>query len=329
MPSRVPAASMSAASRSATAARRWVGHQVEGQGADVVGLGVGGESAVGVPGIRPGQAARTRPARSAIAGGLGVPARAGRRSGSSSRVALRVVGGRHIPLVGGGEGVVIGQVGARFEPFTPVEPAVPQVLFVRRRVGTASDTSGMPLFPGNPLGRGRANGPSSATAPPGSAGPRRPGTAPTARRGSEDVIRVTGGAPGVDLAGRQRVRQERQVRTQVIGGDVAVRTQPLGVGQGDHGARRAQVGQPDPAVDVLAKIDDLPARSRARSTATGDDLLHPAHRRRGRVDQAAGPGPRAPGRTRCPAGRVVAGPVPAAGQPAEVDVLAGDQVGRR
>ena len=44
---------------------------------------------------------------------------------------------------------------------------------------------------------------------------------------------------------------------------------------------RAEVGQPDPAVDVLAEVDDVPTRA-ARVTATGD-LLDPAHRRRRRA----------------------------------------------
>ena len=59
--------------------------------------------------------------------------------------------------------------------------------------------------------------------------------------GLEDVTGDAGGDHGVDLTGRQRVRQERHVRHQVVGGDVAVRPEPFAVGQGDRRAGRAQI----------------------------------------------------------------------------------------
>ena len=63
--------------------------------------------------------------------------------------------------------------------------------------------------------------------------------------------------------GRQRLREERQVGPQVVGGDVAVGSEPLAVGEGERRAGRAEVGQPDPAVDVLARGRRPAARRRA------------------------------------------------------------------
>ena len=67
-----------------------------------------------------------------------------------------------------------------------------------------------------------------------------------------DVLESVGGVPGleatrqpvgddrVDLPGRQRMRQERQCRTQVLHRHVAVLVEPLPVGERDLGACRAE-----------------------------------------------------------------------------------------
>ena len=51
---------------------------------------------------------------------------------------------------------------------------------------------------------------------------------------------------------------------QVLDGHVAVGAERLAVGEGERGAGRAEVGQPHPAVDVLAEVDDLDRRAAAR-----------------------------------------------------------------
>ena len=71
---------------------------------------------------------------------------------------------------------------------------------------------------------------------------------------------------------------------EVVGGDVAVGPEPLAVGQRDRRAGGPEVGQPDPAVDVLPEVDDLPVVVEP-GHRDRHELLHPAHRRRGRVDQ--------------------------------------------
>ena len=55
----------------------------------------------------------------------------------------------------------------------------------------------------------------------------------------------------VDLPGGQRLPDLEVERPQVVGGDAAVRADLLAVGQGEPGAGRAEVGEPDPAVDLL------------------------------------------------------------------------------
>ena len=116
-----------------------------------------------------------------------------------------------------------------------------------------------------------------------------------------DVLEAVGGEPrvehvalaagrdhGVDLAGAERLGQERHRRPQVLHGHVAVRAQRLAVGERDLGARVAEVRQPDPAVDVLAEVDEVHA-----GTQLGDrdraDLLHRPHRRGRRADQRVVP----------------------------------------
>ncbi len=63
----------------------------------------------------------------------------------------------------------------------------------------------------------------------------------------------------VDLAGRERFGKEREVDAKVVGRDVAVGIEPLAVRERELRALRTEVGEPRPAVDVLAEIDDLDA----------------------------------------------------------------------
>jgi hypothetical protein len=128
----------------------------------------------------------------------------------------------------------------------------------------------------------------------------------------------------VDLPGRQRRGEKRQVHVQVLGGDVAAHLDRLAVGQGDRGPGRAEVPQPHPAVDVLAEVEHLTARNLAHGG--GRELGHRAHRRRRRGDEVgvavAGDG------DRLPAGHVEARFAPPFWPATQVGRLPGDQVGR-
>jgi hypothetical protein len=95
--------------------------------------------------------------------------------------------------------------------------------------------------------------------------------------GFEGVAVAAGGDDAVDHARRERLGQERHGRAQVIGGDVAGRVQCLAVDEGEFGAGRAEVAEPDPAVDVLPEVGDQLA-AREPGHRAGGDLLDAAHR---------------------------------------------------
>lgn len=84
----------------------------------------------------------------------------------------------------------------------------------------------------------------------------------------------------VDLAGRQRLGQERHVHAEVIRRHIAVGAQGLAVREGEAGAHRTEVGQPHPAVDVLAEVEDLPVGTRA-GHRDRDEFLDAPHGRGG------------------------------------------------
>ena len=105
---------------------------------------------------------------------------------------------------------------------------------------------------------------------------------PEAVRREARLEHITGYArrdDAVDLAGRERLRKEREVDAEVVGRDVAVGIEPLAVRQREFRAQRTEVGQPRPSIDVLAEIDDLHTGPDRRD-GHGDDLLHASHRRR-------------------------------------------------
>ena len=88
----------------------------------------------------------------------------------------------------------------------------------------------------------------------------------------------------VDLARAQRLRQERHVGRQVVRGDVTVRTERLGMGQHQLGPLRAELGEPDPSVDVLAEVDHVDTGAQL-GHRHGAQLLDRTDRRRGRDDE--------------------------------------------
>src|SRR5919112_4217900 len=92
----------------------------------------------------------------------------------------------------------------------------------------------------------------------------------------EDVPLSARGHDPVHLSGLEPAGQDREIGCQVVGRDVPSVVKPLAVSEGDFGPRRPEVGQPDPAVDVLTKIHHLDARPRTRHRDR-TDLLDPAN----------------------------------------------------
>ena len=128
----------------------------------------------------------------------------------------------------------------------------------------------------------------------------------------------------VDLAGRQRLGDERQVDVEVRRGDVALGVDGFAVSQGDLGAARPEVVQPYPAVDVLTQVEHLPRGHPADRHRC--ELLHRPNRGRRRGDEVAVAVLRA--RDRGPACVVEPGVAPAIDPAPLIDGLPGDQVGR-
>ena len=65
-----------------------------------------------------------------------------------------------------------------------------------------------------------------------------------------------------------------------------LRVERLAVGERELGAGGAEVGEADPAVDVLAEVDDVATRSEL-ATLRGRTQLDPPHRRRRRRAERA------------------------------------------
>ena len=85
----------------------------------------------------------------------------------------------------------------------------------------------------------------------------------------EDVAVDPGRGDLVDLPERQRLGEDRHVHVEVRGGQVAAGVEVLAVAQREGGALGTEVGEPQPAVDVLARGRRSRRRRRAASPSGG------------------------------------------------------------
>ena len=135
--------------------------------------------------------------------------------------------------------------------------------------------------------------------------------------GFEHVALDAGGDDDVGLERQVHLQRDR-ARVQVLLGEVAVVVEPLAVGEGHLGAGLSQLGEAEPAADVLADVDDPPVGCElAHRHRT--QLLDPAHRRRRGADEVGDAMVLDPDRR-------PRGPVPPLAALPHVVHLAGDQV---
>ena len=143
----------------------------------------------------------------------------------------------------------------------------------------------------------------------------------------EARLEVVAGDPAghdlVDLPERQRLRDDREVDVEVRSGEVAGRVEVLSVAQHDPRALGTEVGEPDPAVDVLSQVHD--PRVAERGDRHRAQRLDPAHGWRDRAHDRNGHV--ALDRGEPPAVVEVRGVHPRVGE-AEVVALAADEIGR-
>ncbi len=96
----------------------------------------------------------------------------------------------------------------------------------------------------------------------------------------EDVTGPAGGNDLVNLACRQEVAGGEIEGPEVFGADHALAVEGFPMRQNQAGVPGAKGGQPHPAVEVLAEVDDGGTRLR-RGNRHSSKRLDPAHRRCG------------------------------------------------